>query len=49
MCVRVFLYCQIKCLKHQLVIIALADSKGNNISALQIKNGTKIGFLTGIV
>ena len=44
MCIRVLLDCQIKGLKYELVVVVPANCKGNDISTLQVQNGTEIGF-----
>ena len=43
MCIRVLLDCQIKGFEYKLVVVP-ANCKGNDISTLQVQNGTEIGF-----
>lgn len=42
--IRMLLYSQIKGFKDRPVIIALANGKGNNVSAFQIKNCTELSI-----
>ena len=43
--VRVLLNCQIKGFEYELVVVVPANCTGNDISALQVQNGTELGFL----
>ena len=43
--VRVLLNCQIKGFEYGPVVVVPANRKRNDISALQVQNGTEIGFL----
>ena len=44
MCVGILLDCQIKGIKHKLVIVVHANCKGNNVSAFQVQNCAEIGL-----
>ena len=44
-CIRILLHRQIKSLKYQLVVVALANGKGDDVFAFQIENCAEIGFL----
>ena len=44
-CIRILLRRQIESLKYQLVVVALANGKGDDVSALQIEDCTEIGLL----